>query len=69
VVLTGANEDGARGAERVKRSGGFLVAQDPETAEAPRMPAAAIKRAHVDRVLSLDRIGPFLVELCAASPR
>jgi chemotaxis response regulator CheB len=33
------------------------------------MPAAAIKRAHVDRVLSLDRIGPFLVELCAASPR
>jgi len=67
VILTGANEDGARGAERVKKRGGFLVAQDPETAEAPRMPQAAIARARVDRILPLERIGPFLVELCTGS--
>ncbi|MGZ7079383.1 MAG: chemotaxis protein CheB [Thermoanaerobaculia bacterium] len=68
VVLTGANEDGARGAMRIKERGGFLVAQDPATAEAPRMPEAAIAKARVDRILPLDRIGPFLVELCGASP-
>lgn len=67
VVLTGANEDGARGVARVKRLGGFVVVQDPETAEAPSMPAAAIAATRVDRVLPLDRIGPFLVELCRSS--
>ena len=64
VVLTGANDDGARGAERIKKRGGFLIVQDPATAEAPQMPQAAISRARVDQVLPLDRIAPFLVELC-----
>ncbi len=67
VVLTGSNDDGARGAARIKSRGGFLVAQDPATAEAPQMPQAAISRARVDRVLLLDRIAPFLVELCGVS--
>jgi two-component system, chemotaxis family, protein-glutamate methylesterase/glutaminase len=64
VVLTGANADGARGVKRVKECGGFVVVQDPETAEARSMPDAAIKSARVDRILPLERIGPFLVELC-----
>ncbi|HEX7154587.1 MAG TPA: chemotaxis protein CheB [Thermoanaerobaculia bacterium] len=67
VVLTGANSDGARGAVRVKKRGGFMVVQDPKTAEAPSMPQAAIDAAKVDRILPLDRIGPFLVELCRNS--
>ena len=64
VVLTGSNSDGARGAARVKKRGGFLVVQDPKSAEAPEMPQAAITAAEVDRILPLDLIGPFLVELC-----
>ena len=67
VILTGANSDGALGAKRVKERGGFVVVQDPETAEAPQMPQAAIAAAAVDRILPLDRIGPFLVELCRTS--
>ena len=65
VVLTGANADGARGAKAIKRHGGFVVAQDPKTAESPTMPQAAIDAVRVDRILPLDRIGPFLVELCS----
>jgi len=64
VILTGANEDGARGAERIKKRGGFVIVQDPNTAEAPAMPQGAIDRVRVDRILPLDRIGPFLIELC-----
>ncbi len=64
VVLTGANRDGARGVARVKEKGGFVIVQDPKTAEAPSMPEAAIAAARVDRILPLERIGPFLVELC-----
>ena len=67
VVLTGANADGARGAKRIKERGGFVVVQDPKTAESPIMPAAAIAATRVDRILPLDRIGPFLVELCRNS--
>lgn len=67
VVLTGANADGARGAARIKSRGGFVIVQDPETAESPAMPRAAIGAARVDRILPLDRIGPFLIELCRAS--
>jgi two-component system chemotaxis response regulator CheB len=67
VVLTGANADGARGAKRIKERGGFVVVQDPKTAESPEMPSAAIAATRVDRILPLNRIGPFLVELCRNS--
>jgi two-component system chemotaxis response regulator CheB len=63
VVLTGANADGARGAFRIKQQGGFVIVQEPQTAEAPDMPQAAINAVRVDRILPLERIGPFLVEL------
>ena len=67
VVLTGANSDGTRGAARIKQRGGFVIAQDPKTAESPAMPEAAIAAGRVDRILPLERIGPFLVELCRSS--
>jgi two-component system chemotaxis response regulator CheB len=67
VLLTGSNADGAQGAQRIKQQGGFMVVQDPATAEAPAMPQAAIDATRVDRILPLERIGPFLVELCRAT--
>lgn len=65
VVLTGASADGARGVQRVKACGGYVIAQDPTGAESPVMPRAAIATGAVDRVLPLSGIGPFLVELAA----
>ncbi len=65
VVLTGANEDGAAGARRIKERGGVVVVQDPKTAEAADMPRAAIATAAVDHVLPLKEIAPFLVERCS----
>jgi two-component system chemotaxis response regulator CheB len=64
VVLTGANEDGARGAKRIKQRGGMVVVQDPATAEAPTMPKAAIDAAQVDQILRLDEIASFLIARC-----
>jgi len=69
VVLTGANSDGARGAVRIHRGGGMVVAQDPSTAEAPAMPQATIDTGAVDRILPLEEIAPFLVERCVPGPR
>jgi len=42
VVYSGANSDGARGLSMVAALGGIAVVQDPETAEYPEMPLAAI---------------------------
>lgn len=64
IILTGANEDGARGAARIKARGGMVIAQDPDTAEAPAMPRAAIAASSVDRILPLEEIAPFLIEVC-----
>jgi two-component system, chemotaxis family, protein-glutamate methylesterase/glutaminase len=65
VILTGANDDGARGLARVKRHGGLTIVQDPETAEKRSMPAAAIATGAADQVVALDEIGPLLVEVTA----
>ncbi|MGZ5434307.1 MAG: chemotaxis protein CheB, partial [Thermoanaerobaculia bacterium] len=42
--------------------GGWVIAQDPETAEAPTMPKAAIDAGAVDQILRLEDIAPFLVD-------
>lgn len=60
VVLTGANDDGARGAACIKARGGCLIVQDPATAESPTMPKAALSAATVDHVLPLEEIAPWL---------
>ncbi len=65
VVLTGANEDGARGAKRIKARGGVVLVQDPKTAEAATMPQAAIDSVGVDQILPLDQIASSLIARCA----
>lgn len=63
VVLTGANDDGARGLAAVRARGGYAIVQDPRGAEAPEMPRAALRRAGADAVLALEDIAPALVAL------
>ncbi len=53
VVLSGANEDGARGAQALRRCGGRLWVQDPAQAQSRAMPQAALDRAGADEVSSL----------------
>lgn len=65
VVLTGANEDGARGAKRIKERGGIVIVQDPKTAEAPVMPASVIEAVQVDQILRLEEIAPYLLDRCS----
>ncbi|HSR97679.1 MAG TPA: chemotaxis protein CheB [Kofleriaceae bacterium] len=62
VLLAGANEDGARGAHRVKAMGGTVVVQEPSSTHAPEMPKAAMRAAPVDSVLAPQGIAEFLVE-------
>jgi len=63
VVLTGANEDGARGLAHIVKRGGHALVQDPKTAEIPIMPQAAIRTAPTAEVLPLHALAPRLIEL------
>ena len=63
IVLTGANNDGAKGLAYIKEWGGLTIVQDPATAEAHYMPAAAMALKQPDHVLSLENIVELLIQL------
>ena len=65
VVLTGANEDGARGLAHIVKRGGRALVQEPKTAEIPIMPVAAIRAVPTAEVLPLDALVSRLIELSA----
>ena len=65
VILSGANSDGAGGMMIVKEFDGFLIAQDPSTAEVPIMPQAAIEAARIETVLAPGEIAKLLIKLGA----
>lgn len=64
VILTGANADGARGLAKIKAYGGLCVVEDPASAESRGMPQAAIAATQVDAILPLQKIAPYLNQLC-----
>jgi two-component system chemotaxis response regulator CheB len=62
IELSGANDDGARGARAIRDAGGACWAQDPATASAPAMPLAAIAQGAVNEVLTLDHMAMRLTQ-------
>jgi two-component system chemotaxis response regulator CheB len=61
VVLTGRLSDGAAGVRAVRRAGGRVLVQDPDDAEAPGMPTAALATGCVEHTLPLSLVAPALV--------
>lgn len=69
LVLTGANWDGAQGARAIKKRGGRVVVQDPNDAETPQMPAAALAAVKADHVLPLAGMPALLQRLAGEAAR
>jgi two-component system chemotaxis response regulator CheB len=64
VLLSGANDDGARGLQRIVEEGGVAVVQSPETAAQPAMPEAAMRRVGgIGHVVAVNALGEFLTAL------
>ena len=66
VILTGANQDGARGLAAIKAQGGLTVVQEPQTAAHREMPEAAVARSTPDWILPLSEIAARLNSLCGS---
>ena len=60
VLLSCANEDGARGCEVIKSVGGRVVLQDPASCEVPTAVDAALRRFTPDLVADPAEIGRWL---------
>lgn len=63
ILLTGANQDGARGMKTIKDHGGMTVVQAPEEAKTRVMPMAAIQLQSPDLVQGLAEIKTLLLHL------
>jgi two-component system chemotaxis response regulator CheB len=63
LLLTGANEDGARGMAHIHSLGGFTAVQDPLEAHVPTMPLAALARHTPGAVLPLLGLSSLLLRL------
>jgi chemotaxis protein methyltransferase CheR len=62
VLLTGSNDDGARGMAAFKAAGSYTIVQDPLDAFSPCMPASALKLIQPDCILPLSGIaGAILI--------
>jgi two-component system chemotaxis response regulator CheB len=68
VILTGANDDGARGLRHIVDRGGRAVVQDPATAESPVMPHAAQRSVPEATVVPLTGIAEALVRMTKSEP-
>jgi len=57
VVMTGMGQDGLRGCEHIRESGGQILAQDQATSVVWGMPGFVANAALADKVLPLDQLG------------
>lgn len=60
VILSGANQDGAKGLQAVVQAGGRAIVQNPREAFAAAMPEAAMNLCPTARVLPLEDIALYL---------
>lgn len=67
VLLTGSNEDGAKGLVEIKRLGGKIIVQDPEDAEFSSMPQAALDLIKPDFVGKIPDIANELIKQIEAA--
>lgn len=63
LLLSGANADGVEGLSQIKKRGGLVLVQDPETAAVPFMPALAKNTVNFDALLKTEEIGAYINSL------
>ena len=65
MLLSGANQDGARGLAAIEARGGLAIVQDPASAGVRTMPESALARTAAPRILAPQQMAAFLNALHA----
>jgi two-component system chemotaxis response regulator CheB len=69
VILSGTMHDGVAGLLAVRNAGGTTIAQEPEEAQSPEMPIAALEARAVDYCLPVKDIAAKISELSLSPNR
>lgn len=67
VILTGMGRDGAQGLLAMKKAGARTLGQDEPSCVVYGMPRVAFELGAVDKQVGLSRMGPTILNLCAAA--
>ncbi|MBC5992257.1 chemotaxis protein CheB [Pontibacter cellulosilyticus] len=68
IVLSGTGSDGTKGAKAIKRAGGMVVVQAPDTAKFDGMPRSAIDAGFVDFILPPEQMPEEIIEYTRKIP-
>ncbi len=66
VIVSGFDGDGAAALCGIKEAGGITIAQKPDTASQPDMPASAIDSGCIDFILSPENIAAEIIRIARA---
>jgi len=66
VILSGTGSDGTKGLQAINKAGGFLMVQEPETADFDGMPRMAIATGIVDRILPPPELARTIYRLVSS---
>jgi chemotaxis response regulator CheB len=69
VIVSGYDGDGAAALCGIRDAGGITIAQKPDTADIPEMPASAIASGCVDFILSPEEIAAKIISIARRSIR
>lgn len=67
VLISGSGIDGIAGAEEIRRAGGQIMVQDPETAVAPDLPLSIIKNGLTRKYYSPGELANQIVDYTSQS--
>lgn len=62
VILTGMGQDGANGMEKIKKTGGYVIAESEESCVVYGMPKAVVDRGLADEILPVQNIAEAAVK-------
>jgi len=63
IIMTGMGDDGAKGLLEMKEEGAKTIAQDEKSCVVFGMPKEAIKLNAADKILPLDKISTYMIEI------
>lgn len=63
ILLSGANADGVEGLRHIRRNGGKVWVQDPETADVDFMPRQAIHAGAYDLIVKPEELARYINQL------
>ena len=63
IILSGANNDGAIGLQKIQNNGGITIVQDPDESEIKTMPQSCLKLFRPTYIANVETIINFILEL------